>query len=72
MFRKQKSSKSEIPKGYNSPIKGKGVQTMNSEKGFVGYECTDVAVKREQQELCADGYPNFGYELGGTQAGSDK
>ncbi len=45
---------------------------MNSEKGFVGYECTDVAVKREQQELCADGYPNFGYELGGTQAGSDK
>lgn len=42
---------------------------MNSEKGFVGYEYTEVSVKREQQALYADAYPNFGYEQEGTQIG---
>ena len=34
-----------------------------SEKNFVGYEYTNVTVKRSVANLYEDSYENFGYEL---------
>jgi len=38
-------------------------ETSMNEKGFIGYEYRDIMVKRSQEAIYADYYPQFGWKL---------
>lgn len=42
------------------------MQSIRKGTQFIGYEYTDVTIDRGMQQMCIDGYENFGWALDGT------